>query len=126
MRIGYVHFAFLGPESQWAAEASECAADQDMFWEYHDYLFANQAGENRGAFNKENLKGFALALGLDAETFNACMDTEKYAQTVQNETSWAQSVGVQSTPTFVVNGFPVIGAQPIAVFEEVFNSVLTP
>jgi predicted DsbA family dithiol-disulfide isomerase len=97
-----------------------------MFWEYHDYLFENQNGENRGAFNKDALKGFAVELGLDAEAFNACMDTEKYAQIVVSETQWAQSVGVQSTPTFVVNGFPVIGAQSISVFEEVFNTVLTP
>jgi protein-disulfide isomerase len=126
VRFGYVHFAFLGPESQWAAEASECAADQGLFWEYHDQLFANQSGENRGAFNKDALKGFAVVLGLEAEAFNACLDSGKYTQTVQNETSWSQSVGVQSTPTFVVNGFPVIGAQPIEVFEEVFNTVLTP
>lgn len=126
VRIGYVHFAFLGPESQWAAEASECAAEQDMFWEFHDHLFANQNGENRGAFNKDILKGFAAQLGLNTTAFNACMDAERYAATVQNETAWAQSVGVQSTPTFVVNGFPVIGAQTIDVFEEVFNTVLTP
>ena len=97
-----------------------------MFWEYHNYLFANQAGENRGAFSRDALKAFAVELGLEPEAFDACMDTQKYAQTVANETQWAQSVGVQSTPTFVVNGFPVIGAQPIEVFEEVFNTVLTP
>ncbi|HUF38200.1 MAG TPA: thioredoxin domain-containing protein [Anaerolineales bacterium] len=126
VRIGFVHFAFLGPESQWAAEASECAADQDMFWEYHDLLFANQSGENGGEFNRETLKAFAVDLGLETEAFNTCIDTQKYAQTVLSETQWAQSVGVQSTPTFVVNGFPVIGAQPISVFEEVFNTVLNP
>jgi predicted DsbA family dithiol-disulfide isomerase len=97
-----------------------------MFWEYHDHLFANQAGENQGAFNKDVLKQFAVVLGLEAAEFNACLDSGKYTAIVQNETQWAQSLGVQSTPTFVVNGFPVIGAQPISVFEEVFNTVLTP
>jgi protein-disulfide isomerase len=126
VRIGHVHFAFLGPESLWAAEATECAAEQGKFWEYHDYLFTHQNGENRGAFNKDALKGFAVQLGLDTVMFNTCIDTQKYVDTVVNETEWAQSVGVQSTPTFVINGFPVIGAQPINVFEEVFNTVLTP
>ena len=126
VRLGYVHFAFLGPESQWAAEASECAADQGMFWEYHDYLFANQNGENRGAFNKDNLKAFAAELGLDEEAFNTCMDTQKYAQVVLTETQWAQSVGVQSTPTVVINGVPVIGAQAFNVYENVIETVLNP
>jgi len=41
VRFGYMHMAFLGQESQWAAEASECAADQNAFWPYHDKLFAS-------------------------------------------------------------------------------------
>lgn len=54
------------------------------------------------------------------------MDTEKYAQIVLNQTRWAQNIGVQSTPTMVVNGYPVIGAQGMDVFENLFNSILTP
>ena len=49
--------AFLGEESQWAAEASECAGDQGQFWQYHDKLFESQNGENQGAFNKDKLQG---------------------------------------------------------------------
>jgi len=50
VRFGFQHFPFLGDESQWAAEASECAHEQGKFWEYHDLLYARQNGENRGAF----------------------------------------------------------------------------
>jgi protein-disulfide isomerase len=124
VRIGYWHFAFLGQESQWAAEASECAADQDVFWEYHDYLFENHGGENQGAFNKENLKQFAVDLGLETETFNECLDSGKYVQTVQSETSAGQQIGVQSTPTFLVNGQPIVGAQPFEVFQQVIEELL--
>ena len=53
VQMVFKHFAFLGPESQWAAVASECAADQGKFWEYHDKLYNSQQGENQGAFNKE-------------------------------------------------------------------------
>jgi len=126
VRLGYVHFAFLGPESQWAGEASECAADQNAFWEYHDFLFDSQNGENQGAFNKDNLKGFAVQLGLDAQAFNECLDSGKYAELVQQETAWAQSLGVQSTPTFVLNGQGIIGAQPFEAFQQAIDALLTP
>ncbi|RME42104.1 MAG: DsbA family protein, partial [Chloroflexi bacterium] len=53
VRFGYQHFAFLGTESEWAAEASECAGEQNAFWEYHDLLFERWGGENQGAFNKD-------------------------------------------------------------------------
>jgi protein-disulfide isomerase len=121
VRIGYWHFAFLGQESQWAGEASECAAEQDAFWEYHDYLFANHGGENQGAFNKENLKEFAVDLGLESAAFNECLDSGKYTQVVQSETSAGRQIGVQSTPTFIVNGQPIVGAQPFEVFKQVIE-----
>lgn len=118
VRFGYQHFAFLGPESQWAGEASECAADQDAFWEYHDKLFDSQSGENQGVFNKDNLKRFAVDLGLDMAAFDECLDSGKYTSIVQNETQAAQSMGVRSTPTFLINGKPVLGAQPFEVFQQ--------
>ncbi len=102
-----MHMAFLGPESQWAAEASECAADQNAFWPYHDKLFASQAGENQGAFSKDKLKTFAVALGLDATAFNTCLDGGKYTQLVQSETAAAEQLGAQGTPSFFVNDWHV-------------------
>jgi protein-disulfide isomerase len=122
VRFGFIHFVFLGDESQWAAEASECANDQNAFWEYHDYLFAHQSGENRGAFNKENLKKFAVALNLNSEKFNQCLDSGKYTDLVKSETSMAQNLGVSSTPTMVINGKVLLGAQPFATFQQVIDS----
>lgn len=124
VRIGYWHFAFLGQESQWAAEASECAADQEAFWEFHDYLFDNHGGENQGAFSKENLKRFADELGLNTATFNECLDAGKYAQIVQQETANGQQIGIRSTPSFLVNGQPVIGSQPFEAFQQVIDGLL--
>lgn len=124
VRFGYFHFAFLGEESFWAAEASECAADQARFWEYHDALFARQNGENQGAFSKDNLKQFAVELGLEAEAFNACLDSGQHAATVQNESAFAQALGVRSTPSFVLNGQPIVGGQPFEFFQQAFDQVL--
>lgn len=124
VQFGYFHFPFLGPESLWSAEASECAADQDAFWEYHDYLWANHGGENQGAFNKENLKEFAAELDLDTDAFNECLDSGKYTEQIQNDGEVARSLGVTSTPAFIINGQPVLGAQPFEVFQEIIESEL--
>lgn len=122
MRLGYRHFAFLGPESLWAAEASECAAEQGKFWEYHDLLFARHGGENLGAFSKDNLKKFAVELKLNSTTFNACLDSGKHATTVELETGFLDSLGIQSTPTFLINRQVVPGALPFEQFKEVIES----
>lgn len=125
VRFGYIHFAFLGPESQWAAEASECAAEQDAFWEYHDLLYITLNGENQVAFNQDNLKRFASELGLDTDQFNECLDTGKYTSVVQQEYQMSQQIGVSSTPTFILNGQPIIGAQPFEVFQQQIQTALS-
>lgn len=125
LRFGYIHFTFLGQESQWAAEASECANDQNAFWPYHDYLFAHQSGENLGAFNKDNLKKFAVALNLNTEQFDQCLDSGKYTDLVKSQTSMAHNLGVSSTPTMVINGKVLLGAQPFATFQQVIDGDLS-
>lgn len=114
VRIVYRHFAFLGPESSWAAEASECAGEQGKFFEYHDKLYASQAGEGRGAFSKENLKRFGAELGL-AQSFASCVDSGRYAQAVREQTASGQARGIDRTPTLIVNGRKIEGA---ATFEQ--------
>jgi len=93
------HFAFEGQESIWAAEAAECAAEQDAFWDYHDLLFLNQG---RVAFTTENLKGFARELGLNTASFNSSLDSGKHAEKVAADKAEGQRIGVTSTPTFFV------------------------
>lgn len=96
--------AILGEESELAAQAAECANDQGRFWDYHDVLFANQEGKNRGAFLSENLKRFAEALALDGMAFDSCLDSGKYASKVTDDTDEARQQGVNATPTILVNG----------------------
>ena len=122
--MGYFNFAFLGEESLWAAEAAECAGDQDAYWEFHDYLFSHQNGENQGAFSKDNLKKFAVELKLDTQAFNECMDSGKYTQLITDQTNFARQLGVQSTPSFLVNGQGVVGAQPFDSFKQLIDGFL--
>lgn len=117
-------FAFLGPESTWAAESARCAKDQGKFWEYHNYLYSHQGGENVGAFSKDNLKKFAAAVGLNITSFNNCLDSDKYAQQVQEETQYGSTVGVKGTPATFVNGVLISGAVPFSQIQAAIEAAL--
>lgn len=118
-------YAFLGDESTWAAIAARCANDQGKFWEYHDYLYSHQGGENRGDFSKDKLKGFAQALGLNRTQFNSCLDSNKYADAVLNETKYGTSVGVTGTPATFVNGTLISGSVPYSTLKAAIEKALT-
>lgn len=93
--------------------------------EFHDQLFNGQAGENRGAFNKENLKKLAGEFNLDQEMFDECLDSGKYADFVRDQTSLAHQFGVQSTPSFMINGQVMIGAQTYEIFQQVIEQLIS-
>lgn len=129
VKIIYRDFAFLGSESMRSAEAARCALDQNKFWEYHDYLFTHQNGENRGNFSDPNLKSFASKLGLDRPTFDKCLDDGKYVQAVIDSTNEGKQVGVQGTPKgFILkNGKTVAtidGAEPFLTVKQKIDSAL--
>lgn len=97
-------FPFLGPESFEAAYASACAADQGQFWPYHDYLFANQSGENLNSFSNDRLLEFARLVGLDAESFNDCLRERVHRNAIEMEIAEGRELGVSGTPAIFVNG----------------------
>ena len=94
-------------ESQQAANASMCAAEQDLFWEYHDMLFANWSGENAGAFNDKRLIAFAEAIGMDLDSFSNCFEENRYQNDIQADFDLGNEMGVSSTPTVFVNGLQI-------------------
>ncbi len=122
-KVVYHHFAVIGDESVWAAEATECAGDQGRFWDFTDALFANQAGENAGAFSKDKLKAIAAELDLDTATFNTCLDTDKYQAAIKQETSQGQSLGVRAVPTFFINGQKYEGLLPADQLTKLIDSL---
>lgn len=123
VKIVFHHFAFLGAESNWAAEAAECAGEQGKFFEFHDKLYASQAGENRGTFSKDNLKKMGADLGL-GPGFAACVDSGKYAQTVRDEQKVGQGKGVSKTPTLYVNGRKLEGAYSFDEMKNIIDPLL--
>lgn len=123
-KLVFKHFAWIGAESKRAAEAASCAGAQGRFWEFHDYLYTHQRGENGGAFGGANLKGFAGALGLDRAAFDRCLDAGTYAAAVDRDFAEARSLNLTGTPTFVINGTRVVGAQPASVFISLVDQKL--
>ncbi len=69
VRLVFRNLPFLGDESHWAAVAASLAADQDKFWPFHDYLFANLRGENRGSYSLDRFLEIGEAVGLDMDAF---------------------------------------------------------
>lgn len=124
VRFEYNNFAFIGNESVKAAEAAECANEQGMFWQYHDTLFANQRGENIGAFSNTMLKNFAVVIGLDEEAFNDCFDGGDYADVVRDEKAEAEDRAVQSTPTLFLNGEQLPGGLTFEQYQQLIAAEL--
>lgn len=110
----------LHPQAVQAAEAADCANEQGKFWEYHDLLYQNQ-----GALDAASLKAYAGQLGLNQATFDACLDTDKYADEVQADFQDALAHGVTGAPTFFVNGRKLVGALSFAQFQQVIEEVIT-
>ena len=120
-------------ESQDAALAAYCAADENKFWEMHDALFANNRDvENQGAFSSRRLLAIAASIGLETNTFQNCYDSGKYADQVEKDLEDAMASGIQGTPFFIltypVNGETqteyIGGAQPIQVFQQTIEAIL--
>ena len=118
IRLVYRDFPLYGLHNNAApaAEAAHCADEQGKYWEYHDLLFS---GEYRLA--RPSYEAIAVRLGLDGGKFSSCLDTSKYKDVVQGNYDFASKLGVQSTPTFFVNGMALVGAQPFEVFDKVIG-----
>ena len=129
VKMIFKDFTIIGQDSVTAANAAHCAQEQGKFWEYHDALYDNWAGENTGWASYKNLPGFAKQIGLNEEQFNECVIKAKYVNMVQESVSNARDLGLSGTPDFFIIGpdsaiTKVVGAQPYDVFDEIFKSKL--
>jgi protein-disulfide isomerase len=105
IKFVYRPFNFLGEESLNAANAAYCALDQNRFWEFKESLFANQNGENQGAFRQERLIALGKFAGIkDMGKFTTCVQKNQHSQQVSNDNAFGQKSTIQSVPTYFVNG----------------------
>lgn len=109
------------PQAQKAAEAAECAGDQNKYREMHDELFATQTLWSANPAANDVFKQHAKKIGLNQKKFDSCLDDGTQANEVRKDLIEGASVGVSGTPGFFINGKLISGAMP---YEEVFKPAL--
>jgi protein-disulfide isomerase len=125
VRLSFKHYPFLRPSSVWKAHAAECAATQGRFWDYHGKLFSTEIGGDDEASVKQALASLADELSLNRELFTACLNDSAVQQQVINDAQEGRRLGVSGTPSFLVNGRPLVGAQPFEAFRALIEEELT-
>jgi protein-disulfide isomerase len=106
-------------DSKKAAEAARCAAEQGKFWDYQNLLFTSQE-----ELNQDRLEKYAEGLGLDRGQFGQCLSSEKYKAAVEKDMEDGKNIGVDSTPTYVLNGKIAVGGPPLEQFKSMIEGEL--
>jgi protein-disulfide isomerase len=115
------------PYSLIAAEATRCAGDQQKYWEMRDALIANTSPWGYDVITKA-----AENLSLDMQSFQTCVQLQKYKADVQKDASEAAALQISGTPTFVLgksakdrlDGVRIVGAQPFETFQSAIDALL--
>ncbi len=104
--------------------AARCAGDQGDYWGMHDELFSNQELWSNLPDATETFTGYSTKLGLNGNKFKECLSSGKFDGVIQDNLQEASSAGLGGTPSFLINGLSVVGAQPYAVFKQAIESEL--
>ncbi|WP_253907432.1 thioredoxin domain-containing protein [Arthrobacter sp. 35/47] len=125
LRIEWRDLPVFGEQSFSAAVAGRAAGEQSKFWEFNKAVFAEAPERGHIDLTEERLIQLAEAAGVpDLEKFKTDLDSEELSAAVEKDAQEAASLGATGTPTFLVNGVPLIGAQPLAAFEQVIDGEL--
>lgn len=125
LRIEWRDDPIFGPASVRAAQAGRAAAAQGRFWQFNRAVFAVAPERGHPDLPDARLQQFAQQAGVpDMAKFDADMDAPATAAAVQSDIDQAGTLGVPSTPAFVINGNPILGAQPIDQFRSAIDGAL--
>lgn len=124
LRIEWRDLNVFGPVSERAARAAHAAGEQGHYWAFHNALFAD--GEHRGerGLTEEALIELAVEMKLDSARFRADMNSHAARSTTAINAEEGLSIGLTSTPAFILDGQPMIGAQPTSVFVDAVEAAL--
>ncbi|MFB7733298.1 DsbA family protein [Streptomyces sp. NPDC056112] len=117
LRIEWRNFPVFGAESERVARASWAAGRQGRFWQFHDVVYARERPRNKGAFSSSRLREMAREAGVaDLDRFEADLRSQAAEVSVSRDQEEGYALGVSSTPAFLVNSTPILGAQPLSAF----------
>ncbi len=123
IRYVYRDFPSINPNVSYPASlAANCAREQNMFWEYHDQLFANQ--NTLTQTGEVFMTQVASDLGLDMGAFSNCLTTQQYLDEVNDDFNAGVALGITGTPSFYINGQAHSGARPFEYFELIIQREL--
>ncbi|MFF3158952.1 DsbA family protein [Streptomyces sp. NPDC057910] len=121
LRIEWRNFPIFGAESEAAARGAWAAGQQGKFWQFHAAAYAQGAKEK--GFGGDRLKELAKAAGVpDAARFETDLDSDAAKAAVTKDQNEAYALGASSTPSFLINGTPIAGAQPMDEFARVIEA----
>ena len=124
LRIEWRDVNVFGEASERASHAAYAAAEQGKFWEFHDTLFVDGDIRPAHSIDEDGLVALAEGLDLDGAQFRADMASEEtQAQILENQ-ALGLDIGAFSTPTFILGGQPIVGAQPTPVFTQAMDEAL--
>lgn len=125
VRLEYRDLILFGEESEATAVAARAAGLQDRYWEFHDAVAAAAPPSGHPDMPRERLLELAGEAGVpDLAQFEADLDDPDLSDAVTTDREEAQRLGVTSTPSFLVNTTPVVGAQPAEVFVQIIEREL--
>lgn len=125
IKFAWRNYAFLGPASVLAANAGECANEQNQFWAFHDYMYKHQPDEtDTSMYTVDNLSKIAGSLGMDQSQFQSCLSANKYNNLVTKDMNEGQAAGVSGTPTTFINGVAIVGAVPYSQIKSAIDNDL--
>lgn len=116
LRIEWRDFPYIGPESIPAAVAGRAAAAQGRFWEFARVVYAQQRRPRSSDYDAAHLRDYARQASLDLAAYDAAVAAQDGLGDIRAELAEATGLGVTGTPAFLVNGSPIIGAQPVDAF----------
>lgn len=125
LRIEWRDLPVLGEASVNGAVAARAAAEQGQFWEYNEAVYAAAPERGKAELNDAELLGLAEKTGIpDLAKFSADMKRPELLAQVKADLAEGTGLGLNSTPTFIINNQAIPGAQPLEIFTQVIDEAL--
>lgn len=120
----YVTFVSgMFPNGKAAAMAGECAGEQGFFLPMSTLLYRRQSEWKSQSDPSEALEALAVEAGADAPEYRECVDEDRPGQRLRSGYLSGARLGVRGTPTFLINGVPLVGAQPLRMWADIFTAI---